>query len=187
MDEWKPFCCFVWMIDTAVYISQPRQDSMFWWQLVYKLKCAKTYKNSCLTSHVLSFSLRDSQIWLLFLKQKKILFFWDHLYILTIIGARCLRIDNKPLFMIIHSLNRWLLYYDGDCISPLYGAPTPLNRSEICKNLSIFTRQKNTRDMQWLSSVENEPGKDEFCLCERNLKKKKDNGRNTLITVTSLL
>lgn len=121
-----------------------------------------------------------------FLKQKKILFFWDHLYILTIIGARCLRIDNKPLLMIIHSLNRWLLYYDGDCISPLYGAPTPLNRSEICKNLSIFTRQKNTRDMQWLSSVENEPGKDEFCLCERNLKKK-DNGRNTFITVTSLL
>lgn len=113
---------------------------MFWWQKVCKLKCAKTCKNSCPTSHVLSFSLRDLQIWLLLKTiEFKLLFFEPIFFILTIIGARCPKIDNETLLKTIHSLLR------ADCstTAPIvsrhcFGLRHLLNMSEICKNLLIL-------------------------------------------------
>lgn len=155
---------------------------MFWWQKVCKLKCAKTCKNSCPTSHVLSFSLRDLQIWLLLKTiEFKLLFFEPIFFILTIIGARCPKIDNETLLKIIHSLLR------ADCstTAPIvsrhcFGLRHLLNMSEICKNLLILLdRISGTCKGYVLSRL----GREMTILSLWKKIEKKDSGWNPFVAV----
>lgn len=155
---------------------------MFWWQKVCKLKCAKTCKNSCPTSHVLSFSLRDLQIWLLLKTiEFKLLFFEPIFFILTIIGARCPKIDNEALLKIIHSLLR------ADCstTAPIvsrhcFGLRHLLNMSEICKNLLILlNRIPGTCKGYVLSRL----GREMMILSLWKRIEKKDSEWNTFVAV----